>query len=247
MRLLLVACLTLAACSRPAAAPGPKGETGPAGAKGPKGDPGEPGVAGPAGDPGAPGEAGDPGAQGAPGEPGEPGVTGPVGEPGDQGPSGATGAVGAKGPAGPAGNSGLRLEVVDGNDAVLGRFVGLLDVRLLVERAGYWWTIEANGTVHSFLNPSQFVYESTDCTGVPHLRDSFVPPKALLKAPGQPYVPAVGETLYTPVDGSVVQKVFHSVYYGACNSVSGFTVSGQPLRAATTVPAAFTGPLRIRP
>lgn len=95
-RFLLLAALSLAACS------GNQGEVGPAGPAGPAGPVGPPGVQGPEGPAGLTGPQGDPGPQG---EVGATGSEGPQGPQGVQGPRGYTGAQGATGPQGPPGTA----------------------------------------------------------------------------------------------------------------------------------------------
>lgn len=248
MRRLLAILLAASACTGPVGAPGPRGETGPAGKRGEKGEPGLPGKRGAEGDRGAPGPEGDRGPQGERGVAGGRGAPGAEGPPGDRGPKGTPGVRGDRGDKGPTGFPGLHLVVVDGNGVVIGPLVAMSDARFIVELNGFWWAIDGAGGLDAYPYVGQLLYESADCSGDPFVRDSFVPPKVLVKRPALNNVPAaVGDTLFVPVDGGVVSKVFRSVWYGACAAFgTPITFTAQPLRVATTLPAPFTGPIRAR-
>lgn len=183
--------------------PGPAGATGPTGAQGTSGVAGATGAQGPAGAAGPMGTQGNAGAvgtqgpsgatgpKGATGVTGPPGSTGPLGPQGPQGVAGTNGSNGAPGPQGPAGANGNGLILKDANSNSLGFLLGNSGTGYNTYKAGYFFTIVADGTFVT----AQIRWTGANCTGTPYLNDGGSPPK--LRLAKSVIYSKMTDTLYT--------------------------------------------------
>ena len=142
------------------------GAKGDDGDKGDAGAPGVDGAAGPAGADGSTGPAGPAGADGSTGP------AGPAGADGSTGPAGPAGATGSTGPAGPKGDPGTPgaggVHLVDGNDIVLGRVIGIdREAATVVTSTGYQLEVPFDGV----FRPAQIYYSGANCAGDALLND----------------------------------------------------------------------------
>lgn len=104
--------------------------------------------------------------QGPTGLSGPPGPLGATGPQGPQGPLGLQGERGPQGELGPAGLAGHPASIVDSNDRIVGRIVGMEGphtAMVLVEGNGHLAMISVSKTLLG--GGDHIGYESTDCTG----------------------------------------------------------------------------------